>query len=57
MSTLRNHLHAPMNDERGLTALEYGRIAGRIAVVIVTSITTLGSKLSGTFTSIAAALP
>ena len=57
MSTLRNHLHAPMNDERGLTALEYGRIAGRIAVVIVTSIATLGSKLSATFTSIAAALP
>jgi pilus assembly protein Flp/PilA len=57
MSTLRNHLHAPMNDERGLTALEYGRIAGRIAVVIVTSITTLGSKLSGTFTRIAATLP
>jgi pilus assembly protein Flp/PilA len=65
MSTLRNRLHAPvpaassifMNDERGLTALEYGRIAGRIGVVIVTSKTTLGSKPSGTFTSIAAALP
>jgi pilus assembly protein Flp/PilA len=57
MSTLRNRLHAPINDERGLTALEYGRIAGRIAVVIVTSITTLGSKLSGTFTRIAATLP
>jgi pilus assembly protein Flp/PilA len=57
MSTLRNHLHALINDERGVTALEYGRTAGRIAVVIVTSITTLGAKLSGTFTSIAAALP
>jgi pilus assembly protein Flp/PilA len=57
MSTLRNHLHALINDERGVPALEYGRIAGRIAVVIVTSITTLGSKLSGTFTRIAAALP
>jgi pilus assembly protein Flp/PilA len=57
MSALRNRLHAPCNAERGLTALEYGRIAGRIAVVIVTSITTLGSKLSGTFTSIAAARP
>jgi pilus assembly protein Flp/PilA len=57
MSTPRNHRHAPINDERGLTALEYGRIAGRTAVVIVTSIATLGAKLSGTFTSIAAALP
>ena len=57
MSTPRNHRHAPINDERGLTALEYGRIAGRTAVVIVASITTLGSKPSGTFTGIAAALP
>ena len=57
MSTPRNHRHAPINDERGLTALEYGRTVDRTAVVIVTSITTLGAKLSGTFTSIAAARP
>jgi Flp pilus assembly pilin Flp len=57
MSTLGNHLHALTSNERGVTALECGRTAGRIAVVIVTSIATLGSKPSGTFTSIAAALP
>jgi Flp pilus assembly pilin Flp len=57
MSTPGNHLQAPTNDERSVTAPEHGRTAGRIAVVIVTSIATLGSKLSGTFISIAAALP
>jgi len=57
MSMLRNHRRALITDERGVTALEYGRIAGRIAVVIVASVTTLGSKLNGTFTGIAAARP
>jgi pilus assembly protein Flp/PilA len=50
-------LRALANDERGVTALEYGLIAGLVAVVIVTSVTTLGTKLTTTFTSIAAALP
>ena len=44
-------------DRRAVTALEYGLIAGLIAVVIVTSVTTLGAKLNGTFTSIAATRP
>ena len=57
MSTLRNRLHAPINDERGLTALEYGRIAGRIAVVIVASVKALGTQLVATFASVSAALP
>jgi pilus assembly protein Flp/PilA len=37
--------------------LEYGLIAGLVAVVIVTSVTSLGTKLAGTFTTIVAALP
>jgi pilus assembly protein Flp/PilA len=57
MRTFLNNLTALVNDERGVTALEYGLIAGLVAVVIVTSVTTLGSKLNGTFASIAAALP
>jgi Flp pilus assembly pilin Flp len=55
MSTLRDHLHALINDERGVTALRYRRIAGRIAVVIVTAIAASRTKLHDTFTSIAAA--
>jgi len=57
MLTFLSNLRALANDERGVTALEYGLIAGLVAVVIVTSVTALGSKLNGTFTSIAAALP
>jgi pilus assembly protein Flp/PilA len=56
MSTIRNKLNALMNDGRGVTALEYGLIAGLIAVVIVGSVTALGTTLSATFTTIAAAL-
>jgi len=57
MSTFRHNLSLLAKDERGVTALEYGLIAGLVAVVIVTSVTTLGTKLQSTFASIAAALP
>jgi pilus assembly protein Flp/PilA len=57
MSTFLTNLRALANDERGVTALEYGLIAGLVAVVIVTSVTALGTKLNTTFTSIASALP
>ena len=39
-------------DRRGVTALEYGLIAGLIAVVIITAVTTLGKNLSTVFTTI-----
>ena len=57
MSTFRSNLRALMTDERGVTALEYGLIAGLIAVVIVTSVRALGTQLTATFASISAALP
>jgi pilus assembly protein Flp/PilA len=57
MSTFLNNLKALANDERGVTALEYGLIAGLVAVVIVGSVTALGNKLSSTFTTIVSALP
>jgi pilus assembly protein Flp/PilA len=57
MRTFLNNLGALAKDERGVTALEYGLIAGLISVVIVGTITTLGTKLSGVFTTIAADLP
>lgn len=38
-----------MKDESGATAIEYGLIVALIAVVIVTAVTTLGTKLSGAF--------
>ncbi len=57
MRTFLSNLSALAKDERGVTALEYGLIAGLVAVVIVTSVTTLGSNLKTTFTTIAAAIP
>ena len=57
MSTFLNNLKALVDDERGVTALEYGLIAGLVAVVIVGSVTALGNKLSSTFTTIVSALP
>ena len=56
MRTFLNNLKALANDKRGVTALEYGMIAGLIAVVIVTSVTTLGTKLTTTFTAITTSL-
>jgi pilus assembly protein Flp/PilA len=42
-----------VRDESGATAIEYGLIAALIAVVVIGALTSIGSNLSGTFTSIA----
>ena len=39
-------------DEGGATAIEYGLIAALIAVVIITGVSTLGTKLNAKFVSI-----
>lgn len=46
-----------MNDESGATAIEYGLIVALIAVVIVTAVTTLGTKLKNSFTTVGNAIP
>ena len=38
-----------LEDESGATAIEYGLIAALIAVVIITSVTTVGTNLKLTF--------
>ena len=40
------------NDESGATAIEYGLIAGLIAVAIIGAVQTLGGTLTGIFTQI-----
>lgn len=45
-----------MRDARGATAIEYGLIAGLIAVVIIVSVTSIGTQLAAKFTSIGNAL-
>jgi pilus assembly protein Flp/PilA len=41
-----------VRDESGATAIEYGLIAALIAVVIITGVTAVGTKLSTTFTTL-----
>jgi pilus assembly protein Flp/PilA len=45
-----------MKSEKGATAIEYGLIAALIAVIIITALTTLGTKLSAVFNSVATSL-
>jgi pilus assembly protein Flp/PilA len=44
------------NDESGATAIEYGLIAGLIAVALITVLGTLGTRLEAQFTEIQNAL-
>lgn len=43
-------------DDSGATAIEYGLIAGLIAVVIITAVTTIGTNLLAKFTAVGTAL-
>ena len=45
-----------LKDQSGATAIEYGLIAGLIAVVIITSVTAIGTKLNTKFTTISNSL-
>ena len=42
-------------DRHGVTALEYGLIAGSIALAIISSVNSLGGKISNVFSSLASA--
>ena len=53
MKKLMNQWRARKRDESGAAAVEYGLLAGLIAVVIVGSVTTLGTTLKGIFDTIA----
>jgi pilus assembly protein Flp/PilA len=56
MTVMRNFVTKLLRDESGATAIEYGLIAALIAVVIIGAVTTVGTKLSSTFTSVSNAL-
>ncbi len=45
-----------VRNENGATAIEYGLIAGLIAVVIIAAVTLVGTDLTAKFTAISAAL-
>ena len=48
MTLIRNFL----NDESGATAIEYGLIAGLVAVTIIAALTALGGSLNNLFSDI-----
>ena len=43
-------------DESAATAIEYGLIAAGISVAIIAAVTSLGSNLNATFSSVSSAL-
>ena len=45
-----------IKDESGATAIEYGLIAGLIGVVIIASVTLVGSSVTKQFSTIASTL-
>jgi pilus assembly protein Flp/PilA len=46
-----------LKDQSGATAIEYGLIAALVAVVIVTAVGAMGTKLSSTFVNVTNSLP
>ncbi len=53
MEKIRNFF----KDEAGASAVEYGLLVALIAVVIIAAVSTLGQKISTTFSTTAAAMP
>jgi pilus assembly protein Flp/PilA len=45
-----------IRDRNGATAIEYGLIAALISVVIIAAVTLIGTRLSSTFSTVAAKL-
>ena len=53
---MKNLVARFLKDESGATAIEYGLIAAGIAVVIITVVKGIGTKLTSTFTTVKNAL-
>jgi pilus assembly protein Flp/PilA len=53
---MRKTMLAFLKNESGATAIEYGLIAALIAVVIITGVTAVGTKLSATFDNLSTTL-
>jgi pilus assembly protein Flp/PilA len=55
--SLQTFLTGPLHrDDRGATAVEYGLMVSLIAVVIITAVTLIGTKLNTLFNAVATAL-
>jgi|HubBroStandDraft_2_1064218.scaffolds.fasta_scaffold490392_1 pilus assembly protein Flp/PilA len=56
MEYIVSKLSGLIGDKKAVTALEYAMIASLIAVACVTIVTSLGTKVSGVFSSVSSAL-
>jgi pilus assembly protein Flp/PilA len=56
MQALIGKLRRFVREEAGVTAIEYGLIASLIALVIIGSVTLLGTNLNALFSSVAASV-
>ncbi len=56
MQNLMNDTRDLVQDRRGATAIEYGLIAGLIAVIIIAGVTLIGDNLLLKFNAIGGAL-
>ena len=54
MKMLKNAVARFVREEEGVTAIEYGLIAGLIAVFIIATVGDVGTALKSLFTTIAA---
>jgi pilus assembly protein Flp/PilA len=52
-AAMKNLLIRFLQDDSAATAIEYGLIAGGVAVVIVTAVRLVGTNLKATFASVA----
>ncbi|MCC8977462.1 MULTISPECIES: Flp family type IVb pilin [Bradyrhizobium] len=53
---MKNLVSRFVKDESGATAIEYGLIATGIAIAIIAAVNGVGTKLSGTFSTISSSL-
>ena len=53
---MRTFIKKLTGNRNGATAIEYGLIAGLIAVVIIGAVTTIGTNLTTKFTTVGTAL-
>ncbi|MEM5457566.1 Flp family type IVb pilin [Paraburkholderia phytofirmans] len=53
---MKNMIQKFLREEDGVAAIEYGLLAGLIAVAIIATVTTMGTNLKAVFTTISTKL-
>ena len=57
MKTAMYHFNVWVVDEEGATAIEYGLLAALIAGAIITTVSTMGTKIAGLYATVNTNLP